>query len=145
MEKKWIVTGLILVITAIILGAFGAHGLKTMLEPKDLPLTFELAKKNQDILTSFETGTRYQFFLGIGFLVIPFIQSRFALSGKATYWLLLVGTIFFSGSIYGLTYSKVHAGGSLSKVFGPITPIGGLLMILGWTVLLFQVIRSKKQ
>lgn len=145
MEKKWIVTGLILVITAIILGAFGAHGLKTLLEPKGIPLTFGLAKANQDILTSFETGTRYQFFMGIGFLIIPFINSRFSISGKGIYWLLLVGTIFFSGSIYGLTYSKVHTGGSLSKVFGPVTPIGGLLMILGWILLLIQVIRSKKE
>lgn len=131
MEKKWVITGLILVIIAIILGAFGAHGLKGLTSDKD-------------ILTAFDTATKYQFFQGLGFLVIPFITTRFAIPGKAVFFLLLIGTIFFSGSIYGLTYSKIHAGGSLSKIFGPVTPIGGLLMILGWTVLLIQVIRSKK-
>ncbi len=143
MEKKWVITGLILIIIAIIFGAFGAHGLKTLLEPKDVPLTFELAKKNQDILTAFETGTRYQFFQGLGFLIIPFITTRFSISGKAVFYLMLLGIIFFSGSIYGLTYSKVHMGGSLSKAFGPVTPIGGLLLILGWFWLLIQVIRSR--
>lgn len=143
MEKKWITTGLILIILAIIFGAFGAHGLKTMLEPKDIPLSFDIAKRNQDILTAFETATRYQFFQGLGFLIIPFIITRFSIQGKTIFFLMLIGTIFFSGSIYGLTYSKVHAEGSLSKMFGPITPIGGLLMILGWTWLLIQVIRSR--
>lgn len=131
MEKKWVITGLILVIIAIILGAFGAHGLKGL-------------TSDTDILSAFDTATKYQFFQGLGFLVIPFITTRFVISGKAVFYLLLLGTIFFSGSIYGLTYSKIHAGGSLSKMFGPVTPIGGLLMIIGWTVLLIQVIRSKK-
>ena len=131
MEKKWVITGLILVIIAIILGAFGAHGLKDLTSDKD-------------ILAAFDTATKYQFFQGLGFLVIPFMTTRFAIPGKAVFYLLLLGTIFFSGSIYGLTYSKIHAGGSLSKIFGPVTPIGGLLMILGWMVLLIQVIRSKK-
>lgn len=131
MEKRWVIAGLILVIIAIVLGAFGAHGLKGL-------------TSDNNILAAFDTATKYQFFQGLGFLVIPFVTTRFSIPGKAVFYLLLIGTIFFSGSIYGLTYSKVHAGGSLSKIFGPITPIGGLLMILGWTVLLIQVIRSKK-
>lgn len=130
MEKKWVITGLILIITAIILGAFGAHGLKDVTD-------------DESILAAFDTATKYQFFQGLGFLVVPFILSRFVIRGKAVFILLLIGTIFFSGSIYGLTYSKVHMGGSISKVFGPVTPIGGLLMILGWTWLLIQVIRSR--
>lgn len=130
MEKKWVITGLILIIIAIIFGAFGAHGLKKI-------------TSDEAILTAFDTATKYQFFQGLGFLVVPFITARFSINGKAVFFLLLLGTIFFSGSIYGLTYSKVHAGGALSKVFGPVTPIGGLLMIIGWTVLLIQVIRSR--
>lgn len=130
MEKKWIVTGLVLIVIAIILGAFGAHGLKSL-------------TSDETILTSFDTATKYQFFQGLGFLIIPFITARFAIQGKAIFILMLLGTIFFSGSIYGLTYSKVHTSGSMSKVFGPVTPIGGLLMILGWTWLLIQVIRSR--
>ncbi len=130
MERKWVITGLILIIIAIVLGAFGAHGLKRL-------------TSDNTILTAFDTATKYQFFQGLGFLVVPFIVTRFSFSGKAVFYLLLSGTIFFSGSIYGLTYSKIHMGGSLSKAFGPVTPIGGLLMIIGWTLLLVQVIRSR--
>ena len=130
MEKKWIVTGLVLIITAIILGAFGAHGLKRV-------------TSDEAILTAFDTATKYQFFQGLVFLIIPFVIARFTIHGKAIFILMLLGTIFFSGSIYGLTYSKVHTSGSMSKVFGPVTPIGGLLMILAWTWLLIQVIRSR--
>lgn len=130
MEKKWIITGLILIIIAIILGAFGAHGLKKLTD-------------DEAILAAFETAARYQFFQGLGFLIIPFVANRFSIRGNAIFWLLLTGTIFFSGSIYLLTYSKVHDAPSLAKVFGPVTPIGGLLMILGWLVLLIQVIRSR--
>lgn len=130
MEKKWVITGLVLIIIAIILGAFGAHGLKNVTSDKD-------------ILAAFDTATKYQFFQGLGFLIIPFITNRFAIHGKTVFILMLTGTIFFSGSIYGLTYSKVHTTGSLSKVFGPVTPIGGLLMICGWIWLLIQVIRSR--
>jgi len=130
MERKWVITGLILIIIAIILGAFGAHGLKKL-------------TSDNDILSAFDTATKYQFFQGLGFLTVPFIVTRFSFNGKAVFYLLLLGTIFFSGSIYGLTYSKIHMGGSLSKAFGPVTPIGGLLMIIGWVVLLVQVIRSR--
>lgn len=130
MEKKWVITGLILIITAIILGAFGAHGLKKVTD-------------DESILVAFDTATKYQFFQGLGFLIVPFILSKFAIQGKAVFVLLLTGTIFFSGSIYGLTCSKVQGLESLTKVFGPVTPIGGLLMILGWTGVLIQVIRSR--
>lgn len=130
MEKKWVITGLVLIVIAIIFGAFGAHGLKKV-------------TSDEDLLAAFDTATKYQFFQGLGFLIIPFITTRFAIRGKAIFILMLLGTILFSGSIYGLTYSKVHTAGSMSKVFGPITPIGGLLMILGWIWLLIQVIRSR--
>lgn len=130
MERKWVIMGLVLVIIAIILGAFGAHGLKEH-------------TSDENILAAFDTATKYQFFQGLGFLIVPFIVARFSFNGKTVFYLLLLGTIFFSGSIYGLTYSKIHMGGSLSKAFGPVTPIGGLLMIIGWIVLLVQVIRSR--
>jgi uncharacterized membrane protein YgdD (TMEM256/DUF423 family) len=129
MEKRWIVTGLVLIILAIILGAFGAHGLKKV-------------TSDEAILGAFDTATKYQFFQGLGFLIIPFILNRFSTSGKAIFWLMILGTLFFSGSIYGLTFSKVHGHESLSSIVGPMTPIGGLLMILGWTFLVIQVIRS---
>lgn len=128
MERKWVITGLILIIIAIILGAFGAHGLKSL-------------TKDETILQSFDTATKYQFFQGLGFLVIPFINVRFQVQSKTIFLLMLLGTIFFSGSIYGLTAAKLNGMESLKKAFGPVTPIGGLLMILAWFLLLIRVIR----
>lgn len=140
MEKKWVVTGLILIITTIILGAFGAHGLRTVVENS----TSISEVDGRKIVESFETGTKYQFFIGLGFLLIPIWIKNYALKDKAVFWLLLIGVLFFSGSIYGLTFAKLNGIDSLRRVFGPITPIGGLLMILSWTILLIQVLRSKK-
>lgn len=128
MERKWVITGLILIIIAIILGAFGAHGLKSI-------------TNDETILQSFDTATKYQFFQGLGFLVIPFINVRFQIQSKTIFLLMLLGTIFFSGSIYGLTVAKLNGLESLKKAFGPVTPIGGLLMILAWFLLLIRVIR----
>jgi uncharacterized membrane protein YgdD (TMEM256/DUF423 family) len=132
MNKKWAITGLILVVLAIALGAFGAHGLKSKTD-------------DETILAEFDTATKYQFFQGLGFLIIPFLLKEFQLSGKWVFNLLLVGTIFFSGSIYGLTCAKLNHVDGLLKVFGPITPLGGLCMISAWFLLLIQVVRYKKQ
>lgn len=130
MERKWIITGLVLLITGIILGAFGAHALKNIIH-------------DQERLASFETGVRYQLIHGVAFLSLPFIAKFFQLDTKWVYRLLLLGVVFFSVSIYGLTMRDVWALGGLAKVFGPITPVGGLLLIIGWGILLLQVIRKR--
>jgi uncharacterized membrane protein YgdD (TMEM256/DUF423 family) len=130
MERKWIITGLVLLITGIILGAFGAHALKNIIH-------------DQERLASFETGVRYQLIHGVAFLSLPFIAKQFQLDTKWVYRLLLIGVLFFSVSIYGLTMRDVWSLGGLAKVFGPITPIGGLLLIIGWGILLVQVIRKR--
>lgn len=143
MDRKWVITGLILIILAIILGAFGAHGLKTLLQHHAMFGTANAAEKRQEVLASFDTATKYQFFQGLGFLVIPFINTRFQIQSKTIFMLMLLGTIFFSGSIYGLTACKIHGFESLKMVFGPITPIGGLLMIISWIFVLIRVIRYR--
>ncbi|MBI3238536.1 MAG: DUF423 domain-containing protein [Flavobacteriia bacterium] len=130
MERKWIITGLVLLITGIILGAFGAHALKDIIH-------------DQERLASFETGVRYQLIHGVAFLSLPFIAKQFQLDTKWVYRLLLIGVLFFSVSIYGLTMRDVWSLGGLAKVFGPITPVGGLLLIIGWGILLVQVIRKR--
>lgn len=130
MERKWIITGLVLLITGIILGAFGAHALKNIIH-------------DQERLASFETGVRYQLIHGVAFLSLPFIAKQFQLNTKWVYRLLLLGVVFFSVSIYGLTMRDVWSLGGLAKVFGPITPVGGLLLIIGWGILLLQVIRKR--
>src|SRR5690606_26637943 len=96
------------------------------------------------IVESFETGTKYQFLNGLGFLIIPLWIKNFALKDKSIFWLLLIGVLLFSGSIYGLTVAKLNEIDTLKRILGPTTPLGGLLMILSWTILLIQVLRIKK-
>jgi uncharacterized membrane protein YgdD (TMEM256/DUF423 family) len=127
MERKWIITGLLLLITGIILGAFGAHALKNIVH-------------DADKLVAFETGVRYQLIHGVAFLSVPFILKHFGFDSKWAFRLLLTGILFFSCSIYLLVVCsalKIDAG-----FFGPITPLGGLLLISGWIILLMGVIRK---
>lgn len=127
--KRWISTGLVLMILGIILGAFGAHKVKDLVS-------------DAKMLVAFETAVRYQLIHALGFLVIPFILNYFQLVSKAAYWLLLTGVILFSGSIYLLVVRDItHA--DWLKFAGPVTPVGGSLMIAGWIVLLVNVVRKK--
>lgn len=128
MNKKIVVTGAILILISIVLGAFGAHALKEVLLPAEL--------------ASFETGVRYQMYHGLALLAIGLNTNAFGFSLKWVFNLILVGVILFSGSIYGLSLDELM---QLKFSFlGPITPLGGLLMIIGWTILIVQLIRSKK-
>ena len=112
-------------LTAVILGAFGAHALK------------ELLNNNQ--LASFETGVRYQMYHGIVLLFIGISFNKIrktALISK----LLASGTILFSFSIYLLNIQDL-IGISISFL-GPITPIGGALLIGGWFRLLLSLLKK---
>lgn len=127
MNKKVVITGAVFIVVAIILGAFGAHALKEVLLP--------------DELTSFETGVRYQVYHGLALLIIGLNSNAFGFSLKWVYNLILAGVILFSGSIYGLSLDTLI--GMKFSFLGPITPIGGLLMIIGWSVLIIQITKSK--
>ena len=106
---------------AVIFGAFGAHALKKVL--------------NSDQLKSFETGVKYQMYHA---LVLLFVGSYFPEPNIIMSWSLIIGIFLFSFSIYGLILSD--AKGKKMKFLGPITPIGGLLLIIGWGILLFEFI-----
>lgn len=124
MEKKIIITALVLGVIAIILGAFGAHGLKKVLQPEQL--------------VSFETGVRYQMYHAL-FLLFVGNFSWLALKEKTiVFYLVLIGILFFSGSIYLLSTSVLT--GLKTKFLGPVTPIGGLFLIVSWLYLLYAVI-----
>jgi len=129
MEKKWWITGVLLIALSIVLGAMGAHALK------------ETYKLEPDQLNAFETGVRYQMYHGLAFLIMPIIYSKLKISGRGVFFFLLFGVILFSGSIYGLTITKINHTDSFNKILGPITPIGGLLMIVGWVICLFQLLK----
>lgn len=133
MGKKWIITGIVCILLGIILGAFGAHGLKkAIVDDPDF-----LAH-----IASYETGVRYQIYSGFSFLLIGLNIEKFQFSFKPIYTLWLLGTLFFSGSIYFLSMNYLF-GGSL-RFLGPVTPIGGLLLIMGWTLFLLKYISVKK-
>ena len=113
-------------LTAVILGAFGAHSLKQVLT------------KNQ--LSSFQTGINYQFLHGLAILILSLNATYFTSKLNSILKIMIAGIILFSFSIYLLSLQDL-IGISLS-ILGPITPIGGLLLISTWIVLFFSV---KKQ
>lgn len=125
MNKNIMAWGAGFALTAVILGAFGAHALK------------ELLSNNQ--LNSFETGIRYQIYHGLTLLFLGFsfdkIQKCTVISK-----LLISGTLLFSVSIYLLNLQEV-IGVSL-PFLGPITPIGGTLLIAGWFILLLSLLKK---
>ncbi|MAW96822.1 MULTISPECIES: DUF423 domain-containing protein [unclassified Leeuwenhoekiella] len=128
MKKNMLITGSLLGLLAVILGAFGAHGLKESLTP--------------EALNSFETGVRYQMYHAILMLVAAASFSIPEKALKALFYLLLSGTILFSGSIYLLT-TKPLTGIDISVVAW-VTPIGGALLIAGWALLIFNFIKFTK-
>jgi uncharacterized membrane protein YgdD (TMEM256/DUF423 family) len=127
MDKKIISTGTIFGLLAIILGAFGAHALKKIL--------------TIDQLSTFETGVKYQMYHALFLLFVG--QSSLSQKAKKTmYYLVVIGVIFFSGSIY-LLATNGHFFPFDFKTIGFITPIGGLLLILSWAILLINYLKKK--
>ena len=129
MYKPAITAGALFAALAVILGAFGAHALKEVLQP--------------DQLQTFETAVKYQFYhsfallaTGIIFSSFPFRQIRLA----STFF--IIGILLFSGSLYALTLLKMNGQVGLGGV-GIITPVGGLFFIAGWLMLLWGVARKK--
>lgn len=125
MNNKTVFTGALLCVIGIVLGAFGAHALKSLI--------------SVERLQSFETGVRYQMYAGFVLLILGLNADRFQFSLKWIVLLLLFGIILFSGSIYGLAMQEVF---SVSlKFLGPITPLGGMLQIVGWLLLLYKLVK----
>lgn len=125
MNKNIMAWGATFALTAVILGAFGAHALKKLLSINQL--------------ASFETGIRYQMFHGIVLLIIGISNDKInktAIISK----LFISGTILFSFSIYLLNIQDLICT-SLSFL-GPVTPIGGALLIAGWFCLLLSLLNK---
>lgn len=127
MDRKIIATAALIGALAIVLGAFGAHSLKEVL--------------NDAELVTFETGVRYQMYHALFLLFVGTTGLITEKVKKTILWLVVVGVLFFSGSIFLLATASVTL--INAKFLGPITPIGGLLMISAW-VLLFAKILGKK-
>ncbi|MCV6630349.1 MAG: DUF423 domain-containing protein [Flavobacteriaceae bacterium] len=105
--------------SSILLGALAAHKLKKHF--------------SADLLQSFETGVKYQMYHALALLILGFEFDLENSYQQAAIWLLVIGTILFSWSIYGLCFSS--SSGSKWRWLGPITPLGGLCMFGGWILL----------
>ena len=121
MNNKLISIAALLAFLSVALGAFGAHSLNELLTTEKL--------------NSFETGVKYQFYHSLALLIIGLNANKLnatALIGK----FMLIGIVFFSFSIYLLSLQEL-IGINLS-ILGPITPIGGLLLMISWLILIFK-------
>lgn len=127
MDKKVISTGAILGAIAIILGAFGAHALKKILDV--------------DQLATFETGVKYQMYHALFLLFVGTSQLVSQKAKKGILYLVIIGVLFFSGSIY-LLATNGHLGVDF-RVIGFVTPIGGFLLIMAWFWLFFDFFNKK--
>lgn len=126
LAKPYLVIGAALAGLAVVLGAFGAHGLKSVLSAQQL--------------NTFEIGVRYQMYHALALILLPalsaYVSSKWV--NRAAFC-FVTGTVLFSGSLYALAISGI-------KWFGPVTPLGGLFFITGWTLLMIGLLvgRSKE-
>jgi len=129
-DKKLIAGGLFFITFGIMLGAMGAHYLETI-------------GVEADKIDSFATGTDYLFYNGLGMLAVAGINKRFDFDITNQFRHILYGTLAFSVSIFALVLLP-QIGITKIKFLGPITPIGGIFMILGWGGLLVRVLSTYK-
>lgn len=129
MDRRIILTAAVLGVISIILGAFGAHALKKLIDV--------------NALATFETGVRYQMYHALFLLFVGttgFVQQKIK---KAIHILVVTGVLFFSGSIYLLATNVLTSFDF--KVIGFITPVGGLLLIIAWSLLIIDILKNKSQ
>ena len=119
MDRLFLALGCVSAAVAVVLGAFGAHGLRARLVP--------------DMLSTFEIGVRYQMYHALALLAVGILSPRassptLVLAG----WLFVAGTVVFSGSLYALAVTG-------QRWLGAVTPLGGAALIAGWLVLAWAV------
>ena len=127
MDKNIVITGMFVMAATIAIGAFGAHGLKEIVDASSL--------------NTFEVGVRYQMYHALALVILGFVPTPLKLK-KIVFWFFVAGILFFSGSIYLLSLNSVLPFDA-AKI-GFITPIGGLLFIIGWIRWGFGIIKIKR-
>jgi uncharacterized membrane protein YgdD (TMEM256/DUF423 family) len=128
MHKAFLVLGSLLAGLAVALGAFGAHGLKKLVDA--------------DTVGTYQTGVQYQMYHALALLLLAILAERFSHSLLNYAGVFFIGgIILFSGSLYLIASLK-----AMNKVIptmvGIMTPIGGLFFILGWIFFLISVLRK---
>ena len=115
MDRLFVIIGALLGAVGVGAGAFGAHALRERLSP--------------DLLGTFETAVRYHLIHVVGLLIVAWAVTRWpGTATTAAGWLFLIGIVLFSGSLYALSLTGI-------RVFGAITPFGGVAFIAGWLAL----------
>lgn len=117
MFKLFLMLGSVNAFLAVALGAFGAHALKD-----------KLAELN--MLSTYQTGVQYHMFHALALILIALISDKLGNSSMiaTSGWLIFIGIILFSGSLYVMSMSGI-------KILGAITPFGGLCFLAGWVLL----------
>jgi len=122
---NWTATAAIMLALAVCIGAFGSHRLQARLDPYSLGV--------------YEKGVIYHFFHALGMLAVPLLARAGLISKSAsnwTGWLLLIGIVLFSGSLYVLAITG-------ERTLGAVTPFGGVSFIAAWLVLAICALRSR--
>jgi len=123
MERRVFAAGAVLAGLSVIFGSFGAHALKASLGP--------------ELLSTFETGVRYQMYHGLGLLALAWATGRWPERRLAPAAVLLtVGTVVFSGSLYVLVLTG-------ARWLGAITPFGGVALIAGWGLVAWRLLAKR--
>lgn len=123
MHRVLFCAGAVALLLATALGAYGAHG---------------LSGAPANVVSAYQTAVEYQFYHGLGLIVTTLVAERYPQSRaiSASGWLLLIGIVFFCGTIYATTFGAPAAIGSLA-------PVGGISFMLGWAALAVGVIRAR--
>ena len=119
--RSWIIMGSLHMVLAVILGAFAAHALKSMLD-----------EYSTDI---YKTGNFYHFIHALALIMVGVLQQQFDLDLTISGFSFFIGMVIFSGSLYSIALTGV-------KGLGAITPIGGLLFIIGWAYMAIQFFKA---
>ena len=128
MQKEILLQGAFLLLLGIILGAFGAHYIKDLAE-------------DPEIVTSYETGVRYQLYHGIALLIFAFQAHKFPFSIVKFTRMIMVGVSFFSGSLYVMTIIKLLSLYNPPVIIALCTPLGGIILVFAWGYLIYKVMR----
>lgn len=127
MNRTILIMASLIGVLSIIIGAFGAHGLKDL-------ITLEAQ-------ATFETGVRYQMYHALFLLFVGSTDLLTPKLKKIIFYLTVFGVLFFSGSIYGLATNILTSFDF--KTIGFITPVGGLLFVLAWGIMFANFIKNK--
>lgn len=128
MQKIFLIIGTVLAGLSVVLGAFGAHGLKKVVAPENVAI--------------YQTGVQYQMYHALGLILIGILSERILNSYLSYAGVMFVaGVVLFSGSLY-LIVSLYAMNKSVPTAVGILTPIGGLFFILGWICLLISLLKK---